>query len=145
MLAPIQQKRPEILVTTLRDAPGADHGAHPRTPDDPTRPRQAWDVTGQPISVIVESGDETHVVRIAGELDAASRKSVTQACTMGRAGTVIVDVSLLTFLDCGGHRGFEAARAALAEHGRTLELVGAAGEPHRLLDLIDQIDREEPS
>lgn len=102
-------------------------------------------VSGQPISVIFESGAQTHVVRIAGELDAASRESVTQACTEGRAATVIVDFSALTFLDCGGYRAFVAARTTLEQHGRTLELVGAVGEPRRLLDLIDQLDQGEPS
>lgn len=101
-------------------------------------------VTGQPISVIVESGAKTHVVRIAGELDVASRESVTQACTEGRAVTVIVDFSASTFLDCGGYSAFVAARTTLEQHGRTLQLGGAVGEPRRLLDLIDQLDQGEP-
>jgi anti-anti-sigma factor len=101
-------------------------------------------VNGQPISVIVESGAQTHVVRIAGELDAACRQSVTQARTEGRAATVIVDFSALTFLDCGGYQAFVVARTTLEQHGRTLEFVGAVGEPRRLLDLIDQLDQTEP-
>lgn len=97
------------------------------------------------MSIIVDSGDETHFVKISGELDAASCGSVTRACTAGRAATVIVDLSAVTFLDTGGHSGFAAARTILAEHGRTLELVGAVGGPRRLLDLIDVIDQPAPA
>lgn len=101
------------------------------------------DVPGQPRHVTVEGGHEAYLVRIGGELDAVSRDSVTQACIGGRADVVIVDVSALTFLDSGGHSGFAAARSILAKQGRTLELVGAVGEPRRLLDLLDLIDQTE--
>lgn len=91
------------------------------------------------ITILVESRDDTRVLRIAGELDVASRSFVTCQCTQGRARAVVVDLADLTFMDCGGYRAFDAARATLQRQGRTLTLVGAVGEPRRLLDLILEI------
>jgi anti-anti-sigma factor len=97
-------------------------------------------IADQPIRTLVESDDRTHVVRIAGELDSASRALVTDLCTQGRARSVVVDLSELTFLDCGGYGALVAARALLEKHRRTLALVGAVGEPRLLLDLISLFD-----
>lgn len=102
-------------------------------------------VADQAITILGESGDEIRVVKIAGELDIASRALVTRLCTEGRARDVVVDLAELTFLDCGGYRAFVAARTRLERQHRTLTLLGAVGEPRRLLDLIRTIELKAPS
>jgi len=84
-------------------------------------------------------------VKFSGELDAAGRESALQRCTEGHAPVVTVDLSELTFLDCGGYGAFTAARTTLEQHGRALVLVGAVGQPRRLLDLIALFDARTPS
>jgi len=84
-------------------------------------------------------------VKVSGELDASGRESMMQRCTEGYAPVVTVDLSELTFLDCGGYRAFTAARITLEQHGRALVLVGAVGEPRRLLDLIALFDARTPA
>ncbi len=96
-------------------------------------------ITEQPIRIFVESGDTTRLVRIAGELDTASGDLVLRSCTHGRTADVVVDLTDLTFMDCGGYGSLVAARLRLEGLGRTLVIVGAVGEPRRLLDLIDQL------
>ena len=81
-------------------------------------------------------------VKICGELDAASRDSVTRLCTEGHAPVVTVDLSKLTFLDSGGYSAFSRARSTLDQQQRALVLIGAVGEPRRFLDLIALLDSE---
>ncbi len=97
------------------------------------------------ITILVEHGQDTSVLKIDGELDFASRASVTRACVEDHARTVVVDLADLTFLDCSGYGAFVAARTELERQHRTLELVGAVGEPRRLLDLIQQFEGSGPS
>jgi anti-anti-sigma factor len=110
-----------------------------RLPDDDTTPNDP-NVAEPAITIVVEHGRDTTVLKIAGELELASCASVTRACVGGHARTVVVDLADLTFLDCGGYRAFVAARTELEEQHRTLELVGAVGEPRRLLDLIQHLE-----
>ncbi len=109
----------------------------PRNESTPLDP----DVADPPLAVLVEVGDDTSVVTIAGELDLASCELVTRQCAEGDARHVVVDLAALTFLDCGGYRAFVAARTELAQQDRTLRLVGAIGEPRQLLDLIRPFDQ----
>jgi anti-anti-sigma factor len=98
-------------------------------------------IADPPLAVLVEVGDDTSVVTIAGELDLAGCELVTRQCAEGDARHVVVDLAALTFLDCGGYRAFVAAQTELAQQDRTLRLVGAIGEPRQLLDLIRQFDQ----
>lgn len=97
------------------------------------------------ITIVVEAADDSRVVRITGELDITNHDRVLRRCTQGRTRHVVIDLAALTFLDCGGYRAFVAARTALALQHRTLTLVGAVGEPRRLLDLISHLDAGEPA
>ncbi len=96
-------------------------------------------------TILAESDHDTHVLKIAGELDRARAALMARRCVEGQAPVVVVDLTDLTFLDCGGYRAFVAARAELEQQRRTLVLVGAVGEPRRLLDRIRQFDRSRPS
>lgn len=108
-----------------------------------TRPaRRLADAT---ITIVVETDADTRVVRITGELDITSTAVVTRRCTDGPRRHVVVDLADLTFLDCGGYRAFVAARTTLALQHRTLTLVGAVGEPRRLLELISHLNPGEPA
>lgn len=94
------------------------------------------------IGVLFEPGAGTDVVKFSGELDITSSARVQRRCIAGPGHQVVVDLADVTFLDCGGYRGFMAARAELALHHRSLALVGAVGQPRRLLDLISQLETE---
>ena len=77
-----------------------------------TRPvRRLADST---ITIVVETTDDTRVVRITGELDITSTDLVTRRCADGPPRHVVIDLADLTFLDCGGYRAFVAARTTLA-------------------------------
>jgi anti-anti-sigma factor len=121
----------------------ADDDAPVRPPDETTSRDPS--VHDRAISIRIESGDVIRVVKIAGELDLANQRLVTHQCTEGRTRAVVADISELTFLDCGGYRAFIAARAALEQDHRTLTVVGAVGEPRRLLDLIRHMKLRGPA
>lgn len=106
---------------------------------------QVLNVDDRRITIHIESAGHTRLVKITGELDSVSRELVTRQCTEGQARDVVVDLSELTFLDSRGHQAFVDARTTLGRHHRTLTLVGAVGEPLRLLDLIRRIAPKDPS
>lgn len=89
------------------------------------------DDVGFVVSVSTEDG--IRVVRLVGELDMAARNRLLRACLAGHHNGVIVDMSELTFLDCGGYGALVAIRQVLAEGGESLTLRNHSGEPARLL------------
>lgn len=114
-------------------------------PSDPTMQSARRLGSRAPSVAVVESGAGTRVVTVAGELDARGRDHVSRLCTDGDDSHVVVDLSGLTFLDCGGYRAFATSHAELGRRDRTLALIGATGEPRRLLDLIRMLDPALPS
>lgn len=110
---------------------------HAETLESEVGPRPYRAATS-PISIDVVVDGDTDVVKIAGELDIANVAWVTSRCTEGQTRHVVIDLSDLMFLDCGGCRALVNARAALKRQQRTLDIVGARGEPYRLLDLVRQ-------
>ncbi len=88
------------------------------------------------------SADSTR--RCSDRLGVANRALVKQRCIGGSSPAVMVDLTDLTFLDCGGYGALIASRSELERHYRTLTLVGAVGEPRRLLELIDQLELSGP-
>jgi anti-anti-sigma factor len=62
------------------------------------------------------------VVRIAGDLDLATRDAASQVCAAGDGDCIVVDMADLMFIDCAGY-------AALVE--AKLDLAGRAGHDRR--------------
>jgi anti-anti-sigma factor len=86
---------------------------------------------------------EVSVVRVAGELDIASRAQATRSCVDGGQDVVILDLSELTFMDCCGYGGILEARITLEGRGGSLTLRHPVGEPARLLELLEVAQRGE--
>jgi anti-anti-sigma factor len=84
------------------------------------------------------NGDE-RTVHAVGQLDISSRELMAQTCLDGVHRTVIVDLTELTFMDCGGYRAIVEARTGLEHRGGSLTLTHPTGEPARLLTLIDEL------
>lgn len=81
------------------------------------------------------------VVRLAGELDLATRDQVVITSTGGDRQPVTIDLTRVTFMDCGGYGSLVASRLALEGAGRTLHIRGATGQPVRLLHLLAELER----
>ena len=80
-------------------------------------------------------GDQC-VVLATGELDRATRDQLIVASTAGNHRQMLIDLSAVTFMDCGGYGGIVASRLLVERDGRTLTIRGVTGQPQRLLDLI---------
>ena len=93
---------------------------------------------GVPLVVRVESHGDAGVVVPEGELDLATRHLLDQA--WGEAsGQVVLDLGGITFMDCAGYQAIADARRSLGERGHSLTVRSGAGQPHRLLELIDRL------
>jgi anti-anti-sigma factor len=79
---------------------------------------------------------EQQVVRLAGELDITNTEQTTRSCIDGELLHVRVDLSDVTFMDCGGYRALFTARLELERRGGSLILENANGEPARVLRLL---------
>ena len=88
---------------------------------------------------VLPEGD-TCVVRATGELDQASRDQLIAMSTAGHHPHMSIDLSAVTFMDCGGYGGLVASRRRIEEDGRTLTIRGAAGQPERLIELITRLE-----
>jgi anti-anti-sigma factor len=84
----------------------------------------------------------TRVVHVSGELDVASRDALTEVCLACDQLSVRVEMNDLTFMDCSGYGGLVAVRNRLRAIGGSLTLRGAAGQPARLLGLIDRLEHQ---
>ncbi len=82
------------------------------------------------------------IVRVSGELDLAARDRLFLACTARHRLSIVVDLSAVTFMDCGGYGGIVAARNVVEADGRMLTMRGARGKPGRFLDLIAHLERQ---
>jgi anti-anti-sigma factor len=87
---------------------------------------------------VCTSGDN-RTVHVAGELDMLSRDVMVETCLDGTQSRVVVDMSALAFMDCGGYRAIVEARLGLERRGGSLTLTDPAGEPARLLSLIGNL------
>ena len=81
-----------------------------------------------------------HVIWVSGELDLASRDLMIQTCVLSDHRVVVVEMAELTFMDCAGYGALISGRRVLERRGGSLTLAHAAGEPLRLLALIDAIE-----
>lgn len=79
---------------------------------------------------------DTLTVGLVGELDLAGRASVMEMCAFGLDRSVTVDLCGLTFMDCAGYSGLEAARRIVTGRGGTFALANAGEQPARLLALL---------
>ncbi len=85
-------------------------------------------------AVRVSTTATQHFVLASGELDYATRYCLYQACIGGEDVAVVVDLSAITFMDCGGYGAIEAARRFLEARGNSLTICNQTGQPARLLD-----------
>ncbi len=103
-----------------------------------TNETASGDVVGFATRSVVVAGVRT--VHMFGELDIVGRTVAMGCCLEGHETAVIVDMSLLTFLDSGGFDGVESARHSLEHRGGSLGVVNSTGEPARFLALLDALD-----
>jgi anti-sigma B factor antagonist len=88
----------------------------------------------------VSRAGHTLVVRIAGELDVATRSVVRRACLTGRRRVVVVELADTTFMDCSGYGALVAARRVLQAHGGSLTLRNQSGQPADLLAMLATLE-----
>jgi anti-sigma B factor antagonist len=83
------------------------------------------------------------LVRLSGELDmscAAELAHTLASLALGGSGGVIVDVSELEFIDSIGIHTLGSAATALAEKGRTFEVVGATRNVRRVFEIANVLE-----
>ena len=89
-------------------------------------------------SVSAREGDPQNVVRVAGELDLVTARPLEQvlaeALRTGN-GWLVVDLALVTFMDCAGLRVVLRAYEASMRRGGGLRLVAVPGRVRTLLAL----------
>lgn len=89
------------------------------------------------LAIIIEHHGDRVVLRLQGELDVGSRKSLRRAVgnVLGLRPVLVLELSALGFADCSGLSVLVWAHRQLAEHGH--ELIVTPGQPmvNRLLRL----------
>src|SRR5262245_35491825 len=75
------------------------------------------------LAITMETAGGVDVVRLRGELDLTNVDALAASIESSRAATVVLDLTLLLFVDSAGVRGIDAAHVRLAESGRRLLVV----------------------
>ncbi len=91
------------------------------------------------MSVRASGQGDRRIIRVSGELDMASRDDLFDACTAGTHVVTVIDIGSLAFMDCGGYSGLMRVRQAAESSGRSVTIRNAAGQPERLLALIEEL------
>ena len=78
-------------------------------------------------------------LNLAGELDGSSSGQLLRAATGVRQSGVVIDMGLVSFMDCSGYGSLMAALRMFDLRGQTVVIQGLTGQPTRLLDLITQL------
>ena len=68
-------------------------------------------------SITTRELPDVHVVALHGELDVVSADGLADALVEQAGTTVVVDLSDLSFMDCGGVSALVAARNRILAHG----------------------------
>jgi len=86
-----------------------------------------------------------HVVRVSGEVDLATAPSLAEVLAGCKGGSVLADLTDVTFMDAAGLNALVAARRYLDRHGASLFVQGASARVARLFEItgLDQVFGEE--
>lgn len=84
----------------------------------------------------IESRDDRTLLRVRGELDIASAPRLEQELRASAgAGTVVLDLREVTFLDSSGLRAVLMGSQEAADGGRRLVVVPGEGQAARVIEL----------
>ena len=75
------------------------------------------------LTITREATTGLEVIRLRGELDLTNIDALAAAIESARASNVVLDLTLLLFVDSAGVRAIDAAHSQLAHTGRTLLVV----------------------
>lgn len=85
-----------------------------------------------------------HTLLLSGELDMVSgpelRAALTRVCVEG-AGTVVLDLSGLTFMDSTGIHAVRLTRELCAEHGCELRMIPGPAQVQRVFEIVGLLDQ----
>jgi anti-anti-sigma factor len=116
--------------------PGAPEGA----PDTNPTPLPLLEIrTGTGQSPVDESADSWKLITVRGEIDMGSTGQLVDALTRV-AGTAVVDLSGVTFLDSTGLQGLLRAQEAARQRGDDLILRDPSKAVRRVLELTGLSD-----
>ena len=86
----------------------------------------------------------SHLIAASGELDIASTAELSAIFTMAAAGpqdTVVLDLTRVDFIDSSALGTILRAAQQLADAGKRLHIVAAAGPVRRLLEITGSAQR----
>lgn len=97
-----------------------------------------FDASGPLFSATSITDAEVRTVSLAGELDLHSGPQAMAAFSGASGLPIVVDMTNLVFMDCGGYRAVATARRTAEQAGSAFTISYAHDEPARLLGLLDE-------
>lgn len=86
-------------------------------------------------NIVVTGSGDTYLVRLSGELDIASTDRLTEALNE-IAGSTVVDLSGLSFIDSSGVAALVRAQQQLAAEGHSLTLTRPSSAVARVFEIL---------
>ena len=75
------------------------------------------------LAIRTERRAGAEILRVQGELDLTNTETLRSALDQTRAGTIVLDLGMVTFVDSAGIRAIDRAHGSLREAGRSLVVV----------------------
>jgi anti-sigma B factor antagonist len=121
----------------MNPTPDAPQGAPDANPSPPPPVLEIRMGTGQPPDD--ESGDSSQLITVRGEIDMDNAEQLVDAIKRV-AGTAVVDLSGVTFIDSRGLHGLIRSQQAARQQGDDLILRDPSNAVRRVLELTGLID-----
>lgn len=108
----------------------------------PERPPARWARLHELLRAEVETSPDEAIVRVAGELDVASAPKLAELLLggCGDAKRVVVDLSLLSFIDASAVRALLGVREMLESFGNRLMVRNPSTQVQRVLSICGVLD-----
>jgi len=96
-----------------------------------------------PLTVETRHQNETAVIALAGELDMAGASALERELGLLGAGTIVVDLRGLEFMDSSGLRALVTSALRAQDAGRRFALIPGAAHVMRVFDITRMRERLE--
>jgi anti-anti-sigma factor len=98
-----------------------------------------WQLVASQASVLARQNGQETVIHLAGEFDLACAgqlgETLDRICSKA-AVSLLLDLSMVSFIDCAGWRPVRDVARALAHQGRGIEIVAVSAPAHSFLGMV---------
>lgn len=99
-----------------------------------------WQLVASQAFVLARQDGQGTLIQLAGEFDLACAgqlgETLDRICSENAGASLLLDLSMVDFIDCAGWQPVTEVAKALAHQGRGIKIVAVSGPAHSLLSML---------